>query len=44
MIEQVLKNFKNIEIDHKPFSHKVINQIFPKEFYENLINNLPEKN
>ena len=42
MIKEVLKNFNEVEIDHNPFGHKVINNIFPKNFYQNLIYNLPD--
>ena len=41
MIKEVLKNFNEVEIDHNPFGHKVINNIFPKNFYQSLIDNLP---
>ena len=43
MIEEILNNFKQENIDHKPFGHKVINKIFPKNFYNELISNLPNK-
>mgnify|MGYP001194718803 CR=1 FL=1 len=44
MIEEVLNNFNKVKIDNNPFSHKVINNIFPKDFYNDLIQNLPNKN
>ena len=44
MIEEVLNNFNKVKIDDNPFSHKVINNIFPKDFYNDLIQNLPNKN
>tara|TARA_Y100001970_G_scaffold70679_1_gene89939 strand:- start:559 stop:1302 length:744 start_codon:yes stop_codon:yes gene_type:complete len=44
MIEEVLNNFNNVKIDNNPFSHKVINNIFPQNFYKDLIKNLPNKN
>ena len=43
MIEEILNNFKQENIDHKPFGHKVINKIFPENFYKELISNLPSK-
>lgn len=41
MINEVLTNFKEEKIDENPFSHKVIKNIFPDFFYEELIENLP---
>ncbi|MBD1147936.1 hypothetical protein IDH28_03790 [Pelagibacterales bacterium SAG-MED31] len=41
MINEVLNNFKKVKIDTNPFSHKVINNIFPENFYTELTDNLP---
>ena len=43
MIEEILKNFKKQNIDYTPFAHKVISNIFPENFYQELIENLPSK-
>ena len=43
MIEQVIKNIKDTELSEEPFEHKFVNKVFPKEFYNILINNLPDK-
>ncbi len=43
MINEILNNFKEEKIDNNPFAHKVINKIFPDNFYKDLINNLPSK-
>ena len=41
MIDEVLNNFIQEDIDDNPFSHKVIKNIFPENFYKELIENLP---
>ena len=41
--EHIIKNIKNATLIDEPFGHKFINDIFPKNFYEELINNLPLK-
>ncbi len=43
MIDQVIKNIKDTELSEEPFEHKFVNEVFPKEFYKNLIDNLPHK-
>lgn len=42
MIEEILKNYKDETVDYNPFAHKVINKIFPEDFYKELIGNLPD--
>ncbi len=41
MINEFIDNFKSTKNDDYPFSHKIVSNIFPKIFYEKLINNLP---
>ena len=41
MIDEFLNNFKSTKLENKPFSHKIVNDIFPKAFYDNLLLSLP---
>ena len=43
IISQLIQNTSDIKIDHEPFDHKFIENIFPKEFYLDLIQNIPKK-
>ena len=43
IIEQLTKNISKSEIINEPFVHKYVEDVFPKDFYLNLLANIPEK-
>ena len=43
MIDHLLNSISQTELKKDPFDYKFVKNIFPDEFYHNLINNLPEK-
>ena len=43
MIDEVITRITNTDLSNDPFEHKFIKEIFPKNFYEKLIENLPNK-
>ena len=43
MIDFILDKIIRAEITEEPFGHKFINNVFPDKYFEELINNLPEK-
>ena len=43
MIDEVIAQITNTDLSSDPFEHKFIKKIFPKNFYEKLIENLPNK-
>ena len=44
MIDYILDKIKKAELKENPFEYKFINNIFPKDYFEELIKNLPTKN
>ena len=43
MIDEVIAQITNTDLSSDHFEHKFIKKIFPKNFYEKLIENLPNK-
>ena len=43
MIDHLLNSISQTELKKDPFDYKFVKNIFPDEFYHDLINNLPEK-
>ena len=41
---QLIANISETEIIEEPFAHKFIENIFPEDFYKNLLTNIPKKN
>ena len=44
MIKFILDKITKTEIEKNPFEHKFIDNVFPDEYFEELIKNLPNKN
>ncbi len=42
MIEEIIDNFNNAKLQKDPFYHKHIINIFPKDYYTELLENLPD--
>ena len=43
MIDEVINRITKTDLSVNPLEHKFIKEIFPKNFYEKLIKNLPNK-
>ena len=43
MIDEVISRIAKTDLSVDPFKHKFIKEIFPKNFYEKLIESLPNK-
>ena len=43
MIDEVISRITKTDLSVEPFEHKFIKEIFPKNFYQQLIENLPNK-
>ena len=43
MINEIISQIKKAVLSTDPFEHKFVKEIFPKNFYEKLISNLPNK-
>ena len=44
ILEQLTNNISKSEIVKEPFAHKYIEDVFPKDFYLSLLENIPKKN
>ncbi len=44
MIDEILNNFKNSQLHKEPFWYKSVSNIFPKNYYDRLVSDLPEIN
>ena len=42
MIDEILNNFKNSQLHKEPFWYKSVSNIFPKNYYDRLVSDLPK--
>jgi len=44
IIFKLITNISNVKIESEPFDHKFVENVFPEEFYLDLMENIPNKN
>ena len=43
IIDAIINNISKVDIIDEPFGHKFIQNVFPEDFYSELLDNIPNK-